>query len=574
MPYLASKLLFVRPSNVLYDPFLLAEGKIGGNPSEKFLLGKFFGGLVVSKHSLQANQSLTVAMFRSTKSKTTKMSNSRRGSTLGGFRLSWLVPQNFNNKSPKYVMKFRAGVKPQARVQCRFWATGTCLNPNCKFFHGPVEDKECPYSDTLVNCGVYAVNVPPTISVHELIALANKEGGKLYLNDPKTGSMGVKILKSKKDDGMCAAFIHFTRAKAGKAFVDFLNKNPLKGSVIRAKINSIDEIGSLQSPQYKPKPASPIQDTPSQQVPRVKREQVVDEYGYSVAGRDGKAISRAVPESPAIPESRPQTPALSLAGGDLVSFEELVEAKQEELSGIGASVPNSDANRLLDEGPSSAVPTAPPRVKKEEELAPLPTNSGTWYNKQKLDYGNHAENHTGKKKKGKRSAPSPMETKKLFEGETEKRRAKDGNWYTKQQFYDYYAMVEGVDYAYEQWQTAVRGTKVNPGLTWLGALRPDIVQMQNAEIEAWGEELAAQYDDEAKTKSPVQQPLPAAKPTLGAFKPTPGASTSADNAPIDSTTYDGFVQQFEVDVEVDEYDGDDLADDEVFSSYVAMMKRR
>ena len=447
-------------------------------------------------------------------------------------------------------MKIGTGVKPQAQVQCRFWAMGNCTNPNCKFFHGPVDDKEeCQYVDTLVNCGVYAQNVPPTISVDELVALAKKEGGELYLDDPKTGSKGVKIPRSKKEDGTCAAFIHFTRAKAGKAFVDFLNKNLLKGAVIRAKINSIDEI---EAPKSKPNLASPIRDNPSQQVPpkRIKREQVLDGDGFSVAGRNGKAKSRAVPDSdrPTKPESRPQTPAESLAGGDLVSFEELVEAKYEE-------------------------------QKKEEKLAPLPTNSGTWYNKQQLG---DDDNHTGKKKKGKRSAPSPMETKKLFEGETDKRRAKDGTWYTKQQFYDYYAMVEGVDYAYEQWQTAVRDTKVNSGLTWLGALRPDIIEMQNAKIEAWGDKLAAQYD-EAKPKSPVvQKPLPAAKPTLGAFKPTlgafkptPGASTSSDNAPkagenLDSATYVGFVQQFED----DEYDEEvDFADDEIFSSYVNMVKR-
>ena len=478
-------------------------------------------------------------MFRPTESNTVKMTNSRLGSSIGGFHAPWLVPNNFNNKSPQYVMKFGVGAPPQAQVQCRFWAIGKCTNPNCKFFHGPVDDKEeCPYADTLVNCGVYAQNVPPTISVDELAALAKKEGGELYLNDPKTGSKGVKIPKSKKEDGTCAAFINFTRAKAGKAFVDFLNKNPLKGSVIRAKINSIDEI----EPATKAKSPSPPTQATSSQVPpkRVTRQQVVDDDGFSVAGRNGKAKSRAVPDSDKStkpkPESRPQTPAESL-GGDLATFDELVEAKQQE-------------------------------QKKEEELAPLPTNSGTWYSKQKLD-----DDHTGKKKKGKRSAPSPMETKKLFESETEKRRAKDGKWYTKQEFYDYYAMVEGVNYAYEQWQAAVRDTKVNPGLSWLGALRPDIMEMQNAEIEAWGEELAAQYD-KAKTKSPVQ---PTAKPTLRAFKPTPGASTSSDNAPkveeyLDSATYVGFVQQFED----DEYDDEevDFADDEIFSSYVTMMKQQ
>ena len=479
-------------------------------------------------------------MFRSTDSMNKKMTNSRIGSSLGVSRTPWLVPQNFNNKSPKYVMKF-SGVKPKAQVQCRFWATSTCLNPNCNFFHGPVEDNECSYSDTLVNCKVYAQNVPPTVSVNELVALAKKEGGDLYLDDPKTGSKGVNILKSKKPDGTCAVFIAFTRAKAGLAFRDFLNKNPLKGSVIHAKINSIDEIGP---PKYKPKPTSPIQDTPSQQLPpkRIKREKVVDQEGYSTAGRGGKAKSRDMPDSGLSPkpESRsqtPQTPAESLAGDELASFDELVEAKQEE--------------------------------KKNE--TPLPTHSGAWYSKQKLD----DDDHTGKKKKSKRSVSSPMETKKLFQGETEKRRAKDGNWYTKQQFYDYYAMVEGVDYAYEQWQTAVRDTKVHSGLTWLGAVRPDIVEMQNAEIEAWGDELAAKYD-EGETKSPVvQQPsaLPASKPTLSAFNPTPGASTSSDNAPkpedLDSNTYLGFVQQFDPDdAEVD------FEDDEIFSSYVSMMKHK
>ena len=324
-------------------------------------------------------------MFRPTESNTMKMTNSRLGSSIGGFRAPWLVPNNFNNKSPQYVMKLGVGGPPQAQVQCRFWALGKCTNPNCKFFHGPVDDKEeCPYADTLVNCGVYAQNVPPTISVDELAALAKKEGGELYLNDPKTGSKGVKIPKSKKEDGTCAAFINFTRAKAGKAFVDFLNKNPLKGSVIRAKINSIDEI----EPATKAKSPSPPTQPTSSQVPpkRVKREQVVDDDGFSVAGRNGKAKSRAVPDSdkPTKPESRPQTPAESLAGGDLASFDELVEAKQQE-------------------------------QKKEEELAPLPTKSGSWYSKQKLD----DDKHTGKKKKGKRGAPSsPMETKKLFEGET------------------------------------------------------------------------------------------------------------------------------------------------------------
>ena len=54
-----------------------------------------------------------------------------------------LVPNNFNNVSPKFVMKFAVGVKAQAQVQCRFWAMGTCTNPNCKFFHGPVDRTLC-----------------------------------------------------------------------------------------------------------------------------------------------------------------------------------------------------------------------------------------------------------------------------------------------------------------------------------------------------------------------------------------------------------------------------------------------
>ena len=472
-----------------------------------------------------------------------KMTNIRLGSSIGGFRAPWLVPDNFNNKSPQYVMKVKIGAQAQAPAQCRFWAMGKCTNPNCKFFHGPVEEKEeeCPYADTLVNCGVYAQNVPPSVSVDELVALAKKEGGDLYLDDPKTGSKGVKIPKSKKEDGTCAAFINFTRAKAGKAFVDFLNKNPLKGSQIRAKINSIDEI---EAPKFKPKIASPIQDT--QQAPkRVKREEVVDEDGFKVAGRNGKAKSRAVAESDAStkPVSRPQSPVESVAG-DLVSFDELVEAKQTE-------------------------------KQEEEEKQALPTHSGTWYSKKHLD-----DDHTGgKKKKNKRSLPSPMETKKLFEGETEKRRAKDGKWYTKQEFYDYYAMVEGVDYAFEQWEKAVRDTKVHSGLSWLGAVRPDIVEMQNAEIEAWGEKLAAQYDDEVKPES-----LAAPKPLQA--KSTPAASTSSDNAPkpaatssdnapkpeeeIDSTSYAGFIQQYDVDEEDDDID---FADDEIFSSYVTMHQK-
>ena len=105
-----------------------------------------------------------------------------------------------------------------------------------------------------------------------------------------------------------------------------------------------------------------------------------------------------------------------------------------------------------------------------------------------------------------------------------------------------------------------------------GWVRPDIVEMQNAEIEAWGDKLAAMYDnDGVQTKSSVPQP---SAPTS---KPTPGASTSSDNAPkpenknIDSTTYVGFVQQFEN----DEDDADfDFADDAIFSSYVTMTKRK
>ena len=131
-----------------------------------------------------------------------------------------------------------------------------------------------------------------------------------------------------------------------------------------------------------------------------------------------------------------------------------------------------------------------------------------------------------------------------------------------------------VEYAYDQWQKAVRDTKVNPGLTWLGALRPDIVEKQNAEIEAWGEKLAAEYENGAKTSSPIIQP--ACDKTLDASKQTQGASSSYDLAKpeddLNATSYIGFIQQFEV----DEYDDDeeiDFADDETFSSYFTMMKQ-
>lgn len=495
-------------------------------------------------------------MLRSTETKIMKMSNIGIGSSIGGFRTPWLVPQNFNNKSPQYVMKMPLGEKPQAQVQCRFWAMGNCTNPNCKFFHGPVdENEECSYADTLVNCGVYAQNVPPTVSVDEFVALAKKHGGELYLNDPKTGSKGVKIPRSKKEDGTCAAFINFTRAKAGKAFVDFLNKNQLKGSVIRAKINSIDEI---ETPKKEKSPSLSTYDTSSETPKRVnmKREQVVDEDGFSVAGRNGKAKSRTVPNAtpPTKQVPRPQTPE-PVDLNDLVSLDELIEAKQKETEHA-----------------------------KEE---PLPSNSGTWYSKQKLVEDN---DNTGKKKKGKRNALETKklfegetkklfegETKKLFEGETEKRRARDGHYYTKQEFYDYYAMVEGVDYAYEQWQQAVRDTKVHTGLSWLGALRPDIVEMQNAEIEAWGEKLEAQYDDQQKdNESTIFETVSktVSKTTVGEkTKLMTAASTSSSKASKleeeDSTSYVGFIQQFEE----DEYDDEvDFADDDIFSSYVNTVK--
>lgn len=482
-------------------------------------------------------------MLRAPEPKIMKMTNVRLGSSIGGCRAPWIVPNNINNVSPQYVMMIKVGEKTMP-VQCRFWAMGNCTNPNCKFFHGPVETEDsCPYGDTLVNCGVYAQNIPPTVSVDELAAVAKKEGGELYLNDPRTGSKGVKIPKSKKEDGTCAAFINFTKAKAGKAFVEFLNKNLLKGSVIRAKINSIDEI---ETPKSTTTRTSPTPETPRvEQQKRVKRKQVVDEDGFSVAGRNGKAKSRAVcePEPPVKLESRPQTPTESIVGAEILSFDELVEVKQNE--------------------------------KKQERL---PTHSGTWYSKKHID---DDDDNTGKKKKNKRVPPSPIETKKLFESETEKRRAKDGNWYTKQEFYDYYAMVEGVQYAFEQWQNAVRDTKVTPELSWLGALRPDIMEMQNAEIDAWGAELEAKLNEktktdaktEAKTESrPSQVRIPVFTP-----KPTPVASTSSDNLPqevendINSTSYNGFIQQFENDdddVEVD------FADDEIFSSYVTMLKRK
>ena len=115
--------------------------------------------------------------------------------------------------------------------------------------------------------------------------------------------------------------------------------------------------------------------------------------------------------------------------------------------------------------------------------------------------------------------------------------------------------------AYEQWQKAVRDTKVKPELSWVNALRPDI-------DEEWGKELAAKYDE---TKS---KPISAVKLAESSVSPNSaqGASTSSDNAPkpqeLDSISYPGFVQQYEEDDEEI-----DFGDDEIFSSYVTMMKQ-
>jgi hypothetical protein len=97
---------------------------------------------------------------------------------------------------------------------------------------------------------------------------------------------------------------------------------------------------------------------------------------------------------------------------------------------------------------------------------------------------------------------------------------------------------------------------------------------QVAELEAkLNEEAKTDAKTEAKTESRLSQVrIPVFTP-----KPTPVASTSSDNLPqevendIDSTSYNGFIQQFEDDdddVEVD------FADDEIFSSYVTMLKRK
>ena len=110
-----------------------------------------------------------------------------------------------------------------------------------------------------------------------------------------------------------------------------------------------------------------------------------------------------------------------------------------------------------------------------------------------------------------------------------------------------------------------------------GWVRPDIVEMQNAEIDAWGAELEAKLNEEAKTVAKTESRLSQVRIPVLTPKPTPVASTSSDNLPqevendIDSTSYDGFIQHFDDDdddVEVD------LADDEIFSSYVTLLKRK
>ena len=205
------------------------------------------------------------------------------------------------------------------------------------------------------------------------------------------------------------------------------------------------------------------------------------------------------------------------------------------------------------------------KQQKEEQNTPLPTDStGAWYSKQQKP---DDDDKTSKNKKGKRKlALSPMQTKKLFDSSAEKRRAKDGKWYTKDEFYDYY-MVEGVGYAYEQWQKAVRDTKVKPELSWVNALRPDI-------DEEWGKELAAKYDEvKSKPISTVKLAEPPVSPHAAgnlAFETTQDASTSSDNAPKqpELDNYAGFVQQYEEDDEEI-----DFGDDETFSAYVMKQMR-
>ena len=89
----------------------------------------------------------------------------------------------------------------------------------------------------------------------------------------------------------------------------------------------------------------------------------------------------------------------------------------------------------------------------------------------------------------------------------EKRRAKDGNWYTEQEFHDYYPNYEHAAY---QWDKAIRNTKVHDKVSWVDVLMPGI---QKQYIDEWGIDLETKYDIDfpnissvaASTSSALQQ---------------------------------------------------------------------